>query len=125
MLFIAAALALLSSPMFAKGWEVMFPQATGSSRSVQVGPNDGETPLAHVDNGKGKRLFLECRTTKAGVPEWTLRFDPGPEPSALPIKSKGIPFVLAFDDEAPDPPNGALHPCSGGFRGGCAGRHRL
>jgi hypothetical protein len=101
MRIITTAFLLLASPAAAEGWEVMF-LTDGGSRPMQVGPNEGGSPLAYVENRKGERLFLECRSTKAGVDEWTLRFYPGPEPTVLPGESKGTRFVVSFDDEATD-----------------------
>ncbi|NJS38184.1 MAG: hypothetical protein HC783_03295 [Rhodobacteraceae bacterium] len=94
-------LAAAPSVALAEGWKVMYLADSGGSRPMQVGPDDGGIPFAYVDNARDERLFLECRwigSADVGY-AWTLKINPGPEPTFLPLDAEGNRFVVTFDTD--------------------------
>ena len=83
----------------AEGWEVMYLAASGGSRPMHVGPNDGGTPFAYVDSARGERLFLDCRTNDNGFYDWTLKLHPGDASVLRPFDSDGTRLFAGFDDD--------------------------
>jgi hypothetical protein len=93
------ALACFATPGAAEGWKVMYLADSGGSRPMQVGPNDGGTPFAYVENEKGERLFLDCRWSGGAASDydWTLKLYPGQPPNFLPKAAQDNQFLVTFD----------------------------
>lgn len=100
MLKLVAALALCTTSAAAEGWQVMYLASSGGSRPMQVGPNDGGIPFAYVDNERGERLLVECRSFGGAASDydWTMKLFPGQSPTFQPKAAQDNSFLVTFDD---------------------------
>ncbi len=119
MRLLAVTLICLAAPSLAlaEGWKMMYLADSGGSRPVQVGPDAGGIPFAYVDSARGERLFLQCRWTGNAALgyEWTLKINPGPEPTFLPVEAQGNRFIVTFDDDPTEHDLGGFSFVQGAF----------